>query len=123
MLLQMREGTGQRQSKERPVHIHEGGCQEGIHINLEEVTQFSYLSGSSAALRSQCSQHRGIDHDRSLILFVCLFAEKLFLTVLYDRCKQRSNSLDKAKTPSLYYAQISIFYNTEAIWRWGVEVL
>lgn len=107
MLLQMRERTWQRQAKGEPVHIQEG-CQEGIHINLEKVTQFSYLSGSSAALKRKCLQHRGIDRSQLLILFVCLFAEKLVLTILYDRCKQRS-ILGKAKIPSVYYAQISNF--------------
>lgn len=75
---------------------------------MEKVTQFSYLSGSSAALKCKCLQHRGIDRSQLLMLFVCLFAEKLVLTILYGPCKQRS-ILDKAKIPSVYYAQTSNF--------------
>lgn len=116
------EGPGQKQSKGEPVHTQEGGCQEGIHINLEEVTKFSYHSGSSAALKNKCLQHRGTDRGHSLLfLFVCREAvfDDFIWTILYDRCKQRRSILGKAKIPSLYCAQIRTFYNTAAIWVWG----
>lgn len=52
------------------VPAQERGCQEGIHLHLEEDPQFP---GSSAGLRNKCIQH--IDRGQSLIPFV---AEKLF---------------------------------------------
>lgn len=111
-----RQGRGDRRGT---FLCKRGGSQEEIHINLEEVTTFSYLSGSSVFIRR--SPYNRVVLISSLLRFFYSFHE-LLVIILYDRCQQR-NILDKAKIPLLYYAQINIFVNTAAIWRWEGEAV
>lgn len=61
----------------------------------------------------------GIDRGQSSIFVLCFM--RSCLRLFYMASVQRTNILDKAKTPSLYSAQINIFVNTAAIWRCGEE--